>query len=223
MKKLDLQLKNCEAVNPVKEYFLSLPKWQMSEKSHIKELADTIKCRIGSDRWEESLRRWLVGCVSNVFEEDRCTNQVMLVLTGAQGSYKTTWLEHLCPLELRYFHLYSGKWFDPTDKEADMLISDCFIINIEDLGQRNRKYEEELRNMITKSRVKYRRPYDIQIREYPHMASFCGSVNGNDFLPDPSGSRCYLLFEAEEIDIGRATRLNMDYVWSEAYSLWKAG
>ncbi len=221
MKKLDLQRKNFTAVNPVKEYFLNLPKWQMYEKSHIAELASTVKCRIGGDRWKEYLRRWLVGCVSNVFEEDRCTNQVMLVLTGAQGSDKKTWLENLYPSDLRVRYTYSGK-IDPTSKLADMLISYCFIINIdEQLGERNRKFEKDLKNLITKSHVRYRRPYDIQIREYPHQASFCGSVNGNDFLPDPSDSRCYLPFEVEAIDIERATDLNMDDVWSEAYSLWK--
>jgi len=37
--------------------------------------------------------------------------------------------------------------------------------------------------------VKYRMPYDKYVEEHPHLASFVASVNGNDFLTDPTGSR----------------------------------
>ena len=214
----------CEAVNPVKEYFLDLGEHKLAEEgSYIDQLADTVTIKIGADRWNEYFRRWLVGCVSNVFNDDRCTNQVMLVITGQQGAYKTTWLENLCPKELKDLYMFSGK-LDPTSKDVDTLISECFLINIDDqLRQLNRKDEEELKNMITKNRVKYRRPYDIYIEEYPHLASFCGSVNGNEFLTDTTGSRRYLPFEAEAIDINAAQAIDMDNVWREAYYLFKHG
>ena len=48
------------------------------------------------------------------------------------------------------------------------------------------------------------------------MASFVASVNGNDFLTDPTGSRRFLPFEVLAIEIVRAKSIPMDAVYSEA-------
>ena len=49
------------------------------------------------------------------------------------------------------------------------------------------------------------------------------SVNGNDFLTDISGSRRFLPFEALDIKIDDAQNINMDFVYSQAYNLYKQG
>lgn len=51
------------------------------------------------------------------------------------------------------------------------------------------------------------------------MASFVASVNGNDFLTDPTGSRRFLPFEVLAIDIERAKEISMDAVYTEAKAL----
>ena len=71
--------------------------------------------------------------------------------------------------------------------------------------------------------VKYRMPYDKHVEEHPHMASFVASVNGNDFLTDPTGSRRFLPFEVLSIDIDRAKAVSMDAVYAEAKSLLQSG
>ena len=55
--------------------------------------------------------------------------------------------------------------------------------------------------------VKSRMPYDKYVEEHPHLASFVASVNGNDFLTDPTGSRRFLPFEALSIDVEKAKRM----------------
>ena len=55
------------------------------------------------------------------------------------------------------------------------------------------------------------------------MASFVASVNGNDFLTDPTGSRRFLPFEVLSIDINRARAVSMDAVYAEAKSLLQSG
>ena len=47
------------------------------------------------------------------------------------------------------------------------------------------------------------------------------SVNGNDFLTDPTGSRRFLPFEVEHIDIDAAKGININKVYSEAVELWR--
>lgn len=49
------------------------------------------------------------------------------------------------------------------------------------------------------------------------------SVNGNDFLTDPTGSRRFLPFEVLSIDIDRAIWVDMDRVYSEARTLLNNG
>lgn len=222
--KLLLESEYAPMVNPVKEYFEDLPVYdEVNEPDYIKQLADTVRMEIGQERWYDYFKKWLVGCVSNVFIDDRCTNQVMLVITGKQGAYKTTWLENLCPRELKKRYMFSGK-IDPTNKDIETLIAECFLINIDDqLHILNKKDSEDLKNLITKSSVKYRRPYDPFIIEYPHLASFCGSINGNEFLNDPTGSRRFLPFEAASIDINAAKALDIDNVWRQAYFLFRSG
>lgn len=47
------------------------------------------------------------------------------------------------------------------------------------------------------------------------------SVNGNDFLTDPTGSRRFLPFEVVQIDIDAALSINMDDVYSEVLWLYE--
>src|SRR5574343_598443 len=208
------------AINPVKQYFLELFPWD-EETDHIAELCLTVKCR-NADNWQRYFKKWLVAVVANVFIEDRCANHTMLVLTGAQGKFKTTWLENLTPKTLNPY-LYTGK-VNLESKDSLTLIAEYLFVNIDDqLKQLHKRDENELKNLITINSVKYRRPYDPIITEYPHLCSFMASVNGNEFLNDPTGSRRFLPFEVEDIDIKAAQALNMDLIYSQAYHLYKNG
>lgn len=63
----------------------------------------------------------------------------------------------------------------------------------------------------------------FSLKAIPHLASFVASVNGNDFLTDPTGSRRLLPFEVLSIDIQRAKAISMDNVYAEAKALLKSG
>lgn len=208
-----------ERVNPVQEYFRLLPR--VTEVRAIYELAATVTVQ-NPEHWAEYLIKWLVGVVANAMNDVGCQNHVCLVLTGEQGKFKTTWLDNLCPHPLKSY-LFTGK-LDPQNKDVLTLIAECLFINIDDqLKALNKRDENELKNLITTPAVKYRRPYDVYIEEYSHLASFMASVNGNDFLTDPTGSRRFLPFEVVAIDIEAAKAIRMDEVYSEVVSLFESG
>lgn len=208
------------AVNPIQEYFKEL-KPNKSDTDYIAELCSTVSV-VNANKWKEYLTKWLVAVVANAMTDKGCQNHTCLVLTGGQGKFKTTWLDHLCPRKLSAYN-YTGK-IDPHNKDSQTYIAEFLFINIDDqLRQLNKKDENELKNLITIPSVKYRRPYDPWITEYPHLASFMASVNGNDFLTDPTGSRRFLPFEVANIDIKKAKTLDMDKVWAQAFSLFKSG
>ena len=208
-----------ERVNPVQAYFHKLP--PATGTQAIDELTATVTVR-NARHWSEYLTKWLVGVVANAMNDLGCQNHVCLVLTGEQGKFKTTWLDNLCPRSLASY-LFTGK-IDPQNKDMLTLVAEYLFINIDDqLKALNKRDENELKNLITAPSVKYRRPYDVYIEEYPHLASFMASVNGNDFLTDPTGSRRFLPFEVLSIDIDRAIWVDMDRVYAEARTLLNNG
>ncbi|MGL4519380.1 MAG: VapE domain-containing protein [Phocaeicola sp.] len=204
-----------ERVNPVHQYFEQLPRMQGTQA--IERLASTVTVQ-NPTHWVEYLTKWLVGVAANALNDDACQNHVCLVLTGEQGAFKTSWLNRICPKSLKTY-LFTGK-IDPQNKDVLTLIAECLFINIDDqLKALNKRDENELKNLITTPAVKYRRPYDVYIEDYPHLASFMASVNGNDFLTDPTGSRRFLPFEVVMIDNAASKAINMDEVYSEVMFL----
>ena len=226
-------------VNPVQEYFKGLPLMDIGEDrsdgdSHsgnivptsfslkaISDLADCVVVR-NPDKWLPYLTKWLVAVVANAMDDRECRNHTYLVLTGEQVRFKTSFLDLLCPPALHGYS-YTGKIY-PQEKDTLTYIGQNLIVNIDDqLKALNKRDENELKNLITCPMVKYRMPYDKYVEEHPHLASFVASVNGNDFLTAPTGSRRFLPFEVLAIDIERAKAISMDAVYTEAKALLKSG
>ncbi len=104
--------------------------------------------------------------VANAMNDLGCQNHVCLVLTGEQGKFKTTWLDNLLSPLTRQLS-FTGK-IDPQNKDVLTLVAEYLFINIDDqLKALNKRDENELKNLITAPSVKYRRPYDVYIEEYP--------------------------------------------------------
>lgn len=207
-------------INPIQDYLKNLSPWD-KETDYIAQVCSTVKT-IESDNFNSYFKKWLVAVVANAMNDEGCQNHTCLVLSGEQGLFKTTWLDHLCPHALKKY-LYTGK-IDPSNKDSYTLIAEFFLINIDDqLRQLNKKDENEIKNLITTPSVKYRRPYGSYVHEYPHTASFMASVNGIDFLTDPTGSRRFLPFEVVGTDLEAMKKINMDYVYAQAYYLYQSG
>ena len=216
-------------INPIQEYFKALPTVDASEvlrkieigQGAIANLASCVTVR-NAEKWLPYLTKWLVAVVANTMDDRECRNHTCLVLTGEQGKFKTTFLDLLCPPALHGYS-YTGKIY-PQEKDTLTYIGQNLIVNIDDqLKALNKRDENELKNLITCPMVKYRMPYDKYVEEHPHLASFVASVNGNDFLTDPTGSRRFLPFEVLAIDIERAKTISMDAVYTEAKALLKSG
>ncbi len=213
-------------INPIQEYFKRLPSIDIGSNStfSLKTIPDLASCVVvrNSKKWLPYLIKWLVAVAANAMDDRECRNHTCLVLTGEQGKFKTTFLDLLCPPALHSYS-YTGKIY-PQEKDTLTYIGQNLIVNIDDqLKALNKRDENELKNLITCPMVKYRMPYDKYVEEHPHLASFVASVNGNDFLTDPTGSRRFLPFEVLSIDIERAKSISMDSVYAEAKVLLSAG
>ena len=98
--------------NPFKEYFDNLPEWD-GTTDHIGQLTEMVHISKG-DPWDDTddpqglfdmcFRKWLVGMVASLLDKD-VVNNVIMVLIGRQGIYKTTYFNYLLPEVLRpYFY-----------------------------------------------------------------------------------------------------------------------
>lgn len=208
-----------QSFDPFESYFRGLPEWRVDQPDYIQQLADTVTVpEAFRDVWSMYLRKWLIAAVGCSIDE-KVVNQQVLVLIGDQGIGKTKWTEKLVPNDLKEYY-FSGD-INPGDKDSSINLSECFIINLDELGNLNRGDLNRLKQLITQSSLRIRRPYAMMHEKMPRRASLIGSVNNSEFLRDETGNRRYLCMEALSINYNHD--VNMDLVYAQAYALFIAG
>lgn len=202
--------------NPIRSYMESLPEWDGST-DYIKQLAETVKTT-DDPFWHECFKRWMVamvGCAT----VDSIINHTVIVFAGKQGLGKTTWHLNLIPDELKDYR-YSGT-IKPGNKDSMLHLSETMLINLDELESLNKGELGDLKEMITKSHIRVRRPYGYTNEKYIRRASFTGSVNKSEFLTDATGSRRFLCFKVLEIDY--LHKVDLSKVYAQAAALLKSG
>src|SRR5208283_4926023 len=139
--------------------------------------------------FEEYLRKWLVASVGCATNTD-VVNHTCLTLVGPQGRYKTTWLNRLVPEALsQYIHVGT---IDPTNKDTHIHLSECYLINLDELETLNKHELGSLKSVMTYKTSRIRRPYAHFADQMIRRASFAGSINRDSFLTDETGTRRFL-------------------------------
>ena len=206
----------CELYNPFEDYFYNLPSYD-EKTDYILELANTITTT-KQELWQECFKKWIVAMVGCVLD-DKVINHTVIVFSGKQGLGKTTWVEKLVPKKLKEY-LFSGT-INPNNKDTLVQLSECMLINLDELENLNRSEIGSLKEIITKTQIRMRKAYGHNNETMPRRASFAGSVNTAQFLNDSTGSRRFLCFEVENIQYQH--EINIDNVLSQALYLFKTG
>ncbi|WP_035693466.1 VapE domain-containing protein [Flavobacterium sasangense] len=206
----------CELYNPFEDYFFNLPSYD-EKTDYILELANTITTS-KQELWQECFKKWIVAMVGCVLD-DKVINHTVIVFSGKQGLGKTTWVEKLVPRKLKEY-LFSGT-INPNNKDTLVQLSECMLINLDELENLNRSEIGSLKEIITKTQIRMRKAYGHNNETMPRRASFAGSVNTAQFLNDSTGSRRFLCFEVENIQYQH--EINIDNVLSQALYLFKTG
>ena len=139
----------------------------------------------------------MVAVVAGALEDEK-VNHTTLILMGDQGLGKTTWFMRMLPKELQKYS-YSGP-IDPRDKDTTVNISECLIINLDELESLSRASASAIKEIITKSDIRIRRPYGRFAEKLIRRASFVGSINEDQILNDTTGSRRFLIHEVIDLD-----------------------
>ncbi len=202
--------------HPFHAYFDHLPAWD-GASDPIARLAATIDTT-RPEFWAKCLKKWLVAVVACAIDE-RQTNHSVLLLSGAQGLGKTTWLRNLVPPALRDY-MYSGN-LDPSDKDTSLLMSDCFLVILDELSGQSKMELNRMKAMITKDAILERRPYARNAESFVRRASFAATVNDSQVLTDHTGSRRFLCFETLRIDY--TSDVDHSAIYAQALALYREG
>ncbi|MBL4753347.1 MAG: hypothetical protein JKY52_07115, partial [Flavobacteriales bacterium] len=218
-----LNSKLTDPYNPLQEYFKNLPMYD-GKTDYIEQLAETISIKDIAvndvhlkELWKPYLKKWLVATAATA--TGKGINHTCLILVGNQGSGKTSWLNKLCPDEMKQFLVCSHINPSLTDQNTANFLAEKWFVNIDDqLETIFGKDFNSMKAIITAPFVTNRKTWHKLTKTRPRICSFMGSVNNPKFLTD-SENRRYLVFSADEINYRHD--LDMNKVWSQALSLVK--
>ncbi len=196
------------------------------EKDHdyIRDLAQTVRVKGGEeeqDRWYRYLRKWLVGMVASWISDD-VVNNVILVLIGEQGAFKTTWFNYLLPPELKQY-FYTKTNANRMSKDDLLTLAQYALVCCEELDTMRPAELNQLKAAVTMPSIDERAAYAHFHEHRKHIASFCGTGNNTQFLSDPTGNRRWLPFEVESIRSPRDHPFPYEGIYAQALALYKSG
>ena len=208
--------------NPFKEYLNNLSK--PGEQDYIRELAQTVRVKGGEQEqklWHLYLKKWLVGMVASWISED-VVNNVILVLIGEQGAYKTTWFNYLLPPPLKQY-FYTKTNANRMSKDDILTLAQYALVCCEELDTMRPAELNQLKAAVTMPSIDERAAYAHYHEHRKHIASFCGTGNNTQFLSDPTGNRRWLPFEVESILSPREHPFHYEGIYAQALSLYTSG
>ena len=196
----------------------------VGEKDYIRELAQTVRVKGGEQEqmlWHLYLKKWLVGMVASWISDD-VVNNVILVLIGEQGAYKTTWFNYLLPPPLKQY-FYTKTNANRMSKDDILTLAQYALVCCEELDTMRPAELNQLKAAVTMPSIDERAAYAHYHEHRKHIASFCGTGNNTQFLSDPTGNRRWLPFEVESIVSPRDHPFHYEGIYSQALALYKSG
>ena len=191
---------------------------------YIRDLANTVRVKGGDQEqmlWYRYLRKWLVGMVASWLSDD-VVNNVILVLIGEQGAYKTTWFNYLLPPPLKQY-FYTKTNANRMSKDDILTLAQYALVCCEELDTMRPAELNQLKAAVTMPSIDERAAYAHYHEHRKHIASFCGTGNNTQFLSDPTGNRRWLPFEVESIVSPRDHPFHYEGIYSQALALYKSG
>jgi hypothetical protein len=206
--------------HPMRDWVLSKP-WDGQDR--FEAIAATLPTPT-PDLLRAYLRRWLLQtieatCGWTVRRESQ--KGLVLVLVGDQRIGKSRWLMSLAPGFGRMGKNLNLNGSNARDSKHESL--QAAITELGELDATFRKTDiSALKAFITEDTDEYRLPYAPDWMTRPRCTSFCGSVNGDQFLNDPTGSGRFLTIKVEgrpEVSHG----IDTQQLWAQIFTWWEAG
>lgn len=204
--------------HPIQKYILS-NEWDGVERIDTL-LIDYFGCE-DTPYIRAVIRKALCAAVARIFEPGTKYDMV-LILVGAQGTYKSTFIRKL-----------GVNWFSDTfttvqGKEAYEQLQGAWIIEMAELSALKKSEVESVKQFISKCDDAFRPAYGRTVEIYKRQCVFFGTTNDTDFLKDSTGNRRFNPVDIHPELATKSVKDDMDdyvvsQIWAEAYIKWKAG
>ena len=155
------------------------------------------------------------------FLSDRVNHEI-LVLIGRQDIYKTTWFHFLLPPELRNYYVAKNN-SRRMSKDDRLLMAESGLICLEEIVTMTDEEVDQIKAAVSLPQVVERAAYARNKEVRPHIASFCGTGNHQQFLTDITGNRRWLPFEVKNILSPYDHPLPYEGLYSQVMHLWQSG
>ena len=163
-------------------------------------------------------RKWMCGAVARILHPG-IKFDYMLVLTGKQGLYKSTFLRTL-----------AKDWFtdsiqDVEGNQAIEKLMNSWIVEFGELQAFSKSESNAIKRFITSQEDRTRLAYARRSTYLKRQCVFAGTTNKNEFLKDETGNRRFWPIEVKEEgrvkDVIKDLPNEIDQIWAEAIHLWK--
>lgn len=168
------------------------------------------------------LSRFLLG-LFDMTVLDKMT-KLVLVLTGAQNSCKTSTGQNLLPIELKPYARI-------VDFNRNKLV-DCKISLSSSLVSTFDEFENifnhpaplaDFKNVSASKEIYERRPYGRFPEVMQRRSLIIGTSNFSEILTDPTGNTRFLTIDVQSFDLKRYFTIDLDKLWRAVYDLHLAG
>ena len=173
----------------------------------------------------EMTKRWLVGAIQRIYEPG-CQNDNVLILTGPQGSGKSSTLKWLT----YDFGFNDAINISSNVQEYGQKLENCWFCCFDELATLGKRESAIYKNWLSIREDKYRAPYDKMVKTHPRHNVYCGTTNEKTFLKDHSDDkerRMWVLKcnrtskEWKDIYRPKLTADLRNQLWAEAMYIYK--
>ncbi|MEP7706447.1 VapE domain-containing protein [Paraglaciecola sp. 25GB23A] len=202
-------------VNPVMQWVKS-KEWD--KKDRIYELCATITV---ADEFPNDFKcllitKWLLSAIAAAAMPNNFSSRGVLTLQGAQGLGKTRWIGKLIDDEKLASHcILLDHHMDTNNKDSLINAVRHWLVEIGELDSSFRKDVSRLKGFITNKEDKIRVPYGKRESLFPRRTAFAATVNGAEFLVDPTGNTRWWTLPC--IDINHNHTIDMQQMWAQVY------
>lgn len=215
----------CTDYNPLAYYFENLKPWKEGDTDYISKFANYVKAE-NQQQFNHHLKKWLVRSVKCALVDGYYNKQAFILVHSDQNAGKTSWCRYLCPPSLRDYIIEN---INPDNKDSIIALATNFLVNLDELKSLSRSDINTLKSFFSIDKVNVRLPYESRNITAQRVCNFIGSTNEAQFLSDETGSVRWLCFNISAVNhnynnyITGVSEMNIDDVWSQAYSLFKSG
>ena len=215
-------LTRLQHVDPFLDYVESLPKWDGKER--LEEiLIKLFKCE------DTKLNRWAgyspyVGAIARAYQPG-CKLDEMVILSGPQGTYKSTYWNLAFPPSLRDDFFTDSLSLTDDKKQRVETSSGCVFVECSEFRIDPRTLEG-VKQWITSRVDRMRWPYDPTVKNIKRRFILVGTTNSRHPLPSDEENRRFIVVHLgiessdERQPVIEYMNENREQLWAEALSIY---